>query len=199
MSGWWEIARVSGLLLFVTSTVTVVLGATATRRGNLERQVLLALVHRSAALATVALLVVHVMSVVVDSYVDVSPLAVVVPFTSGYSPFAVGLGALALWCLVVLVVTGLVRSRFAANASAARSWRGIHLVAWVMWLLTLAHGLLVGSDTGDVLAWIVYPGCVAAVVIAASVRLAAGRREVTIVSARRRARELPRAMVGDSR
>ena len=63
------------------------------------------------------LLVTHMLSAVVDS-VSIDWISVVVPFTAGWRPVAVGWGTLALDLLVLIVVTSLVRGRI-----PVRLWR----------------------------------------------------------------------------
>jgi hypothetical protein len=122
--------------------------------------------HRDVALAAVALLVLHVVTTVLDSFAPIGLLDVVVPFRSAYRPLWLGLGALAFDLLLALTLTSLLRRRLGFGA-----WRAVHWAAYACWPLALVHGLGTGSDTryGWMLALTL--ACVLAVLAAAAWRL----------------------------
>jgi sulfoxide reductase heme-binding subunit YedZ len=141
----WFAGRAAGLVTLVLLTASVLLGigtAGRTAPAGWPRFVV-ALVHRNLALLTVAFLALHVATSVLDGYVDIGWLAVVVPFTSAYEPFWLGLGAVALDLLLALVVTSLLRMRI-----GPRAWRAVHWAAYGAWPIAVVHGLGAGgADT----------------------------------------------------
>ncbi|KQW49357.1 hypothetical protein ASC77_11825 [Nocardioides sp. Root1257] len=189
----WYLARAAGLIAFLAATGSVVLGALASTGHRADdrsrdRRVLRQLAHRSAAVVTVAMLGLHVVLVVTDSFVDLSVPGALVPFTAGYRGFALGLGTLAAYSLAAVAVSGAARGRLAASARSARHWRALHASAYVVWLLSLGHGILAGTDTGRWWTWVLYAGCAAAVAGALVARLVvADRHESTspLAAARR--------------
>ena len=93
----WYLNRSTGLVVLVLLTATVLLGVLATGRGGrvLPRFVGQAL-HRNLALWSVVLLVVHITTAVVDTYVDIRWWQAVVPWVGAtYLPLWLGLGTLA--------------------------------------------------------------------------------------------------------
>jgi methionine sulfoxide reductase heme-binding subunit len=159
----WYLARVTGLLLLPMFTAVVVLGVLThgrRRLGNAPRFTT-PLLHRSLSLVATGFLVVHVGSIVADSYVDVTLLDVVVPFASSYHRFFTGLGTVAVLLLVTLVATSLARVRL-----GLRAWRSVHLLAWPFFAVSLAHGLGVGSDTRTWWGLALSAACTASVVAA---------------------------------
>lgn len=189
----WYLARAAGLIALLAATASVVLGALAstghgTDDRSRDRRVLRQLAHRSAAVVTVAMLGLHVVLVVTDSFVDLSVPGALVPFTAGYRGFALGLGTLAAYGLVAVAISGAARGRLAASARSARHWRALHASAYVVWLLSLGHGILAGTDTGRWWTWVLYAGSAAAVAGALVARLVvADRHESTssLAAARR--------------
>ena len=118
--------------------------------------------HRNVSLLVVAFLAVHIVTAVVDPYAGIGWLETVVPFVSGYRPFALGLGTVAIDLLLAVMATSMLRHHL-----GYRSWRAVHLTSYGCWLLAVVHGLLIGgadSRTGWVLA--VEGVCVAAVAVA---------------------------------
>ena len=181
----WYLARAAGFVALLSATITVALGALGSSArppgrspdpAHLDRRVLAQLVHRSAAVLTLAMLGLHAVLLVVDQYVAVGVAGALVPFTAGYRGYALGLGTLAAYAFVVVAATGALRGRLAARPRAALAWRGVHLSAYVAWVLAMGHGVLAGTDTAQAWAVALYGGCAAAVTAAAGTRLAAAVR-----------------------
>jgi hypothetical protein len=167
----WYLTRGFGLIALVLLTITMVLGlAQAVRfaRPGWPRFVVSAL-HKNAALLAVALVVVHVVTAVLDSYAPIRIVDIFFPFVSSYRPLWLGLGAIALDLFVALLVTSLLRERL-----GQRAWRAVHWAAYACWPLAVVHGLGTGSDTR--LGWVLFINsvCVGAVLAALWWRLARG-------------------------
>lgn len=166
----WYLNRATGISLLVLLSATMVLGVLSIggrpARG-LPRFVTQHL-HRNLALLAVVALVVHVVTAVADSYVDIRWWHAFVPFDASWEPLGLWLGALALDVIVVVVITSALRVRL-----SHRAWRAVHHSAWLCWALGVAHGVLVGTDLRSFDAWAVYPSAVSvgAVALAAVFRL----------------------------
>ena len=160
--------RGTGAVTLVLFTATIALGVLSIggrpARG-VPRFVTQAL-HRNLAMLSFGLLTAHVVSAVVDTYVDIAWWQAFVPVGATYEPLWLGLGAVALDLLIVIAVTSLVRHRL-----RHRTWRLLHQLAWPMWLVSLAHGVGMGTDLRDGW-WLLTVGCAAVVPMAAVWRLA---------------------------
>lgn len=172
----WFLARSLGFVALLALTASTALGAWGSARGTLapdeiDRRFLRQMAHRSAAITGLVALGLHILLIVLDSFVSVSIAGILVPFTAGWSPFAVGIGSLATYAIIAAAVSGAMRSRLASSGTATRRWRIVHLSAYVGWLLSIGHGLLAGTDTGQGWAWAIYGACVAVVATAVAVRL----------------------------
>jgi sulfoxide reductase heme-binding subunit YedZ len=167
----WYLARAAGAMALVCLTVTTVLGALAPAAQRAGMRFGLGYVHRAAAVTGLVLLGAHLTAVISDSYVDVGPSVVVWPLGSGYRPFALLVGALALYAFVFAAVVGAARGRLATSAAISRRWRLLHGVAYAGWALSVLHGLLAGTDRGS--GWMLGLdlACLAAVAFAVTVRL----------------------------
>lgn len=163
----WAVTRATALVSVVLLTVTVVLGMLTRSRAatSVPRRTVVAAVHRTLALLMVAFIAVHVITAIVETYVDISWLSVVVPFTSGYDRGWIGLGTVALDLLLAVIITSVLRHRI-----APRAWRLVHLASYAMWPIALLHGI--GSVTADsALTYAVVGVCAAAGLTALGVRL----------------------------
>ena len=131
-----------------------------------------AALHKNLSLLATAFLGIHIVTAVADGFAPIGWLDAVVPFTSTYRPFWLGLGAVAVDLMLALVVTSLLRQRL-----GYRAWRAVHWAAYACWPVALLHGLGTGSDTR--LGWVllVSLGCLAVVTAAVAGRLASGWQE----------------------
>ena len=96
-----------------------------------------------------------------------------VPFLARGRTFYIGLGTIASDLVVLLIVTGIARGRFAARWPW--TWRAIHATAYLCWPLSIVHGLLAGRTAKPYVDWS-YGACLAAVGLALIIRLVATLR-----------------------
>jgi methionine sulfoxide reductase heme-binding subunit len=165
----WYASRATGVVCLVLLTVVVLLGILVNRQGRLPGLPRFAVtgLHRSISLLAVVFLAVHVITAVADKFVTIQLIAAVVPFTSSYLPFQMGLGAVALDLIAALIITSLLRAHL-----GRRLWRGVHWLAYAAYPVTVAHSVASAKDlrSGVLLALTV--GCVLSVCAAAGYRLA---------------------------
>ena len=171
----WLVSRAAGLVALVLLTATLVAGTRATvptvpdpDQGwpRWARQLL----HRDLALLSIGALAVHVLSVVLDGYVDIGWAAAVVPLASGYRPVAVAAGTLALDAILVVVATSLLRVRL-----GFRAWRAVHWIVYAAWPLAVLHYLFTGTDARTWWGVVLAVAAVGAVGAAVAVRVAGAR------------------------
>ena len=123
--------------------------------------------HRDVSLMVLALLVVHIITSVLDSFAPIKITDAVIPFASAYRPLWMGFGALSFDLLIALVVTSLLRRRLGYG-----TWRAVHWLAYAAWPVAVFHGLGTGSDTKVWWMLLLTAACVGAVVVAVLVRIA---------------------------
>ena len=171
-SALWYFGRGFGVSALVLFSLVVVLGI-VTRSGRalpgLPR-LAVTTVHRTASLAALLFLTLHVTTLLLDPFAQLRMLDVVLPFFAAYRPLWQGLGTLALELAAVLVVSSLLRHRL-----GLRAWRAIHWAAYLCWPLAVAHAL--GNGTDNNTGWLlgIVGACVAAVAAAVTWRVAAPR------------------------
>ncbi len=139
----WYMTRASGIVTLLLLTATMILGVATTNRfrarhwpGFAQQEL-----HRRISILTVVFLAIHVVTSVLDSFVTISWLAIVVPFTSSFSRFWVGLGAVALDLMIAVIVSSLLRPHLKPG-----TWRGIHWLAYLCWPVALVHTIGMGTD-----------------------------------------------------
>jgi len=138
----WFLSRATGIVSIVLMTVVLVLGMSLSGRrtpGSDTSTVLIA-THRWLSLGMVAFLLTHIATAIAETYVSIDLISAVVPFSSAYRPFWVGLGTLAFDILVAVMVTSLLRHRL-----SPRAWRAVHWLTYALWPIALIHGFVLGT------------------------------------------------------
>lgn len=171
-SWYWYATRGLGTALLIVLTMTVVLGIVTSTRwiGQSTPGFVAADLHRNLSLLALVLLAGHIVTTVLDPFAHISVRDVLIPVGAAYRPVWLGLGVVAMWIMVGVVATSLLRDRI-----GPRVWRLIHWVAYAAWPLAVIHGLGTGSDARS--PWLigVVVSCVVAVGLALIQRLREGR------------------------
>jgi methionine sulfoxide reductase heme-binding subunit len=172
----WYLNRGTGLVLLCLFTATVFVGILSTGRGGrIWPRFVTQGLHRQLSLVTTALLTAHVISAVVDEYVDIRWWQALVPVGGTYRPLYLGLGALALDFTVAVGLSSVLRSRLSESA-----WKAVHLTTYVAWLAALAHTVGIGTDSYQTWGLAVVAACVAVVTLGLAVRIFVLRRGVRL-------------------
>jgi sulfoxide reductase heme-binding subunit YedZ len=167
----WAFGRASGLIALLLFTVTLVLGI-VTRSGRPlpgMPRFSVSLLHRNVSLLAVVFLVLHVGTLMFDSYAKLSLLDVVVPFAGSFKPLWQGLGTVAFDLVVAIVITALLRRRI-----GQRAFRFVHWFTYAMWPIAVLHGI--GNGTNGTSRWFLLLTAASGVLVAAAVvwRLSSG-------------------------
>jgi hypothetical protein len=95
---FWYASRATGIVALLLLTAVLVLGLVVTGQGRIPGLPRFAVtsLHRNLSLLAVAFIAVHVLTAALDTYVSIPLVSALVPFTSGYERFWLGLGAVCL-------------------------------------------------------------------------------------------------------
>jgi len=96
-TAFWYASRATGVVSLVLFSLVAILGILVNRQGRLPGLPRFAVtgLHRNLSLLTVAFLGMHIVTAIVDGYAKIPWLSTVIPFTSGYERFWIGLGTVA--------------------------------------------------------------------------------------------------------
>jgi len=162
----WYVARSAGIVAYVLLSSSVVIGVLMSARLPLGwPRFAVEELHRFLAILTACFLALHGLALLADQFVSIRVWQLVVPFTTGYRPFAVGLGVVALELMAAVGVSNALRKRI-----SYRRWRAIHYLTIGVWGLATLHAVLAGTDRSDPWFAAIVGGAVAAVVVAFTVR-----------------------------
>ncbi len=164
----WDVARVGGLMAYVLTTASVLIGIALSlkwRSPTWPRFVTNEL-HRFVTLVGLVFIGIHTLAVALDPFIGFTPLEVLVPFVSHYRPIWVALGIVAAYVAIAVYLSERVRSRIGYDW-----WRRFHFLAFAVFVLGTLHGLGTGSDTRAAWAVAMYAICGLTVIGALTLRL----------------------------
>jgi predicted ferric reductase len=142
-SAFWFASRATGVVSLVLFSLVAILGILVNRQGRLPGLPRFAVtgLHRNLSLLTVAFLGTHIVTAIVDGYAHIPWLSTIVPFSSGYERFWIGLGTVAVDLFAALIVTSLLRDRLKPAL-----WRAIHWLAYLAYPVVLIHSFGASKD-----------------------------------------------------
>jgi predicted ferric reductase len=135
-TAFWFASRATGVISLILFSIVAILGIMVNRQGRLPGLPRFAVtgLHRNLSLLTVAFLGTHIVTAIVDGYAKIPWLSTVVPFSSGYERFWIGLGTVAVDLFAALIVTSLLRDRLKPAV-----WRAVHWLAYVSYPVIVVH------------------------------------------------------------
>jgi methionine sulfoxide reductase heme-binding subunit len=145
----WYIARSAGLVAWALLSASVIWGLTMSNRarpfGHRPRPAWMLDLHRwLGGLATI-FVGVHIVAILLDTYVNFSIVSVLVPFTASWHDTAVAWGVVAMWLLLAVELTSLARRHLPRKA-----WRLVHGASFPLFGLATLHAFTAGTDAGSI-------------------------------------------------
>ena len=164
----WYTTRGAGAVSMILLSAVVILGVLSSLRFQSAGwpRFLTPALHRNLALMTLVFLALHIVTAVVDPFTHLGWLTAVVPFSSYYRTFWLGLGTIAFELLAAIVVTSLLRGLIGQAA-----WRAIHWLSYASWPVAVLHGFGAGTDALSAWFMVLSILCVGSVVMAIVYRL----------------------------
>ena len=101
--------------------------------------------HRFLGAAAVVFTAIHVVSILLDSYVQFGLAEVLVPLASSWHPVAVAWGIVGVYLLLAVEVTSLLRKRI-----SKRAWRMTHFLSFPLYVFATVHAFAAGTDASSV-------------------------------------------------
>ena len=140
---WWYVARSGGIVAWGLLAASVFWGLALSSRflGRRPKPNWMLDLHRYVGGLAVVFTAVHVIALIGDSYITFTVLGVLVPFVDDYEPAAVAWGIVAMYLLVAVEVSSLLRRRL-----GKRTWRALHYLSFPLFLAGTVHLLLIGTD-----------------------------------------------------
>lgn len=138
---FWITSRAAGGAALLLASASVVLGLMmSSPRRNPNRRDLRTL-HEALSLTALAMVGLHGVALLGDSYLNPGIGGIVIPFVGPYRPLWTGVGILAGYGLAALGLSYYLRDRI----GAAR-WKRLHRLTALFWVAAIVHTIGAGSD-----------------------------------------------------
>ena len=187
---WWYVARASGVVAWLMLSASVIWGIVLASGAfpSHRRPAWLLDLHRWLGALTVGGVGLQLGALGAVSYVVFGRAEGVVPLASDWKPMAVAAGVVAMWSIVAVQASSLLRKRIPKWL-----WRSVHLSSYPTFLLVSAHGIFAGTDASMPLYLTTTVLTVVAVSALLVQRLLGGTRKRRSAAGRRVGTDLPTA------
>jgi len=145
---WWFVSRATGVVAWALLAMAVIWGLALSTRalGRKTPAPWLLDVHRFLGGLAVVFTIVHFVTLSFDPWMTseygYTITQAFVPFASSWKPGPMAWGIVALYLLLAVELTSLVKNRLPQSL-----WRGIHLASYPLYAMATIHLLTAGSDT----------------------------------------------------
>jgi predicted ferric reductase len=142
----YYVTRACGLAAWMLLTASVVWGLVLSTKvlGAHPRPAWNLDLHRYLGGLAAVFTALHVVAILLDSYVHFSLVDVLVPLTGSWHPGAVAWGIVGLYLLLAVELTSLARHRL-----PKKLWRVTHVASFPLYLTATVHAVQAGTDRGS--------------------------------------------------
>lgn len=166
---WWYLSRSSGMVAWVllgASCFWGILMVTRMLKQAGDRPAWLLDLHRWLGALAVVTTGLHIGFLVADNFVHFGWKEVLVPNASTWKTGPVTWGVFAMYLLAVVEGTSLVMKKL-----PKRLWRGIHLTSYLAFFMATVHGIVAGTDRGNIVFIVAASGGIAVMLFAVTARV----------------------------
>jgi predicted ferric reductase len=103
--------------------------------------------HEFTSILGLGFAIFHALILLGDRYIGYTLVQVLVPFSSSYEPVWVGIGQVGFYAMMIVTISFYMRAHI-----GQKTWRSLHYVSFLTYLIALLHGITAGSDTS--LPWV---------------------------------------------
>lgn len=152
LNSTWEWTRLFGFLAYFYFTISIIFGLLRKTSYVKSHKNLVYQLHQSAGWMGLFTVLIHILVLMFDSYMPYSIVEVLIPFAAAHKPLASGIGTIAFYCFLIVLMT----SDLWIKTMNRSIWKNIHFLVLPAWLLSLFHGINLGSDTENFLVLLFY-------------------------------------------
>ncbi|KKP94404.1 MAG: Ferric reductase transmembrane domain-containing protein [Candidatus Moranbacteria bacterium GW2011_GWD2_36_12] len=139
----WYVSRASGLVAFLLLYLSIFFGLVI--RVPFVHKIFSPLgsmqAHGWIALQALFFAFIHGVVLIFDKFINLSLWNIFVPFSSSYEPTLLALGTISLYLMIILIVTS-----YGRKYMSQKIWRAIHFSNIFLYVFTIVHALMLGTD-----------------------------------------------------
>jgi sulfoxide reductase heme-binding subunit YedZ len=138
---FWITSRAAGGAALLLASAAVVVGLMLSAKKPVTNKNDLRAIHEALSLTTLAMVALHGLALLGDSYLNPGLPGITIPFVGAYRPLWTGIGIVSGYGLAILGLTYYKRDRI----GVAR-WRKMHRFVALFWVMGIVHTIGAGSD-----------------------------------------------------
>lgn len=140
----WNVLRAAGVAAYLALFLSVAWGLVSSTSLVNKRisKPASTMFHGTVASAGLAFLAIHLGGLFLDRFMPFGAAELLVPFKTTFHPIPVAFGIVAMYGMVVVLVSSWARKRVGTVW-----WRRLHLLSVPIFTLSLLHGLFAGTDS----------------------------------------------------
>jgi methionine sulfoxide reductase heme-binding subunit len=158
----WYLIRSTGYVSYILISLSVILGLYSQLQKSRGAKVngLLTFAHMNMGNWGFYLGLMHGILTAFDTYQPFQIKELLIPFLSHYKNFAMGMGIISMYCLIITIFTSEFRS-----VIGIALWRKLHMFTPLVYLSATIHGIYIGSDSQQLWSFYLYLVSIALVAI----------------------------------
>jgi len=184
----WYLTRATASAAYVALTLATICGMLRgiARGAGAQLSWVVDELHQVLATCFAGLVVLHLITLYYHTFIPFTLVNFLLPGSQPYRPLAVNLGVLALYTMVIILLSTWFRRHL-----SYRVWRVLHYLSFATFVLVTLHGLLAGSDAGEAWMRALYAGASAAIGFLVLMRLLTSLSKASAPEASKPERVLP--------
>ncbi len=143
----WQLIRSTGLTAYILCTLSALWGLALSSKivKDWSPGTLSILLHATTSWLAVIFGATHAFLLLFDNYFTYHIADLLVPFNGPYRPFAVGLGTLGFWVILIVTVSFSVKKRI-----GHKIWKYLHYMSYLGFGLISVHAITAGTDASRI-------------------------------------------------
>ncbi|WP_431027403.1 ferric reductase-like transmembrane domain-containing protein [Lysinibacillus sp. LZ02] len=163
----WEWIRLLGFLAYFYFTVSLIFGLLRKTPAIQSNKNLYFQLHQNAGWMGFIAVIAHMLLLIIDQYEPYQIAEILIPFLSDYHAVFSGFGTIAFYLFLIVFVT----SDLLIRKMDFSIWKKVHMLVLPAWILSLMHGLFIGTDSKNTLVLLFYGATVTIVAITLLIRV----------------------------
>ncbi|GAB0169803.1 ferric reductase-like transmembrane domain-containing protein [Lysinibacillus sp. CTST325] len=143
----WEWIRLLGFLAYFYFTISIIFGLLRKSSFVKSHKNLVYHIHQNAGWLGLITVIAHMLVLLIDHYEPYSIAGILIPFSAKYQSLPSALGTIAFYLFLMVIMT----SDLWIRTMNRNLWKKLHFLVLPAWALSLAHGVLIGTDTENTL------------------------------------------------
>lgn len=157
----WTLIRSSGFLAYFFMTTSLAIGLVSSFTVMKKKKAYLLSLHQISGWYGLLTIIFHLMLIWRDQYVLYSIPELFVPLLANNQPIYSALGTLSFYLFFIVMIS----SDFFIKKLGIKNWKKLHLAVFPAWVLMVSHGLLIGTDSTERWALVLYTGSISLIFV----------------------------------